>query len=102
MNDPQDAWGFAPPPFNADQALQRLRRDLRELGLAEREGVFEKRGLAVARLQLQDNTLQAAGVDKPQRTGPRWQTQTLRDGAAVRDFTAALKRKLAQWSDSDD
>ncbi|MEK0416764.1 MAG: hypothetical protein RI949_770 [Pseudomonadota bacterium] len=102
MSDSQDAWGFAPPPFNADQALQRLKRDLRELGLAEREGVFEKRGLAVARLQLQDNTLQAAVVDKPQRTGPRWQTQTLRDGAAVRDFTAALKRKLAQWSDSDD
>ena len=61
MNDPnesQDAWGFAPPPFNAEQALQRLKRDLRELGLAEREGVFEKRGLAVARVQVQDNTLQ--------------------------------------------
>ncbi|MEK0416600.1 MAG: hypothetical protein RI949_606, partial [Pseudomonadota bacterium] len=46
MSDSQDAWGFAPPPFNAEQALQRLKRDLRELGLAEREGVFEKRGLA--------------------------------------------------------
>ncbi len=105
MNDPnesQDAWGFAPPPFNAEQAAQRLKRDLRELGLAEREGVFEKRGLAVARVQVQDNTLQAAVVDKPQRTGPRWQAQVLRDSAAVRDFTAALKRKLAQWSDSDD
>ena len=42
MNDPndtQDAWGFAPPPFNAEQAAQRLKRDMRELGLAEREGV---------------------------------------------------------------
>ncbi len=47
-----DDFGFAPPPFKADEALQRLKRDLRELGLSEREGVFERRGVAVARARL--------------------------------------------------
>ena len=43
---------FAPPPFKPDEALQRARRDLRELGLAEREGVFERRGQAIARVAI--------------------------------------------------
>ena len=38
--------------------------------------------------------LQAAVVDKPQRTGPRWQTQALRDSAAVRDFAAAWAKVM--------
>ena len=44
-----EGWGFAPPPFKPDEALQRLRRDLREAGLLEREGAFERRGLLIAR-----------------------------------------------------
>ena len=39
-------WGFALPAFKPEEALQRLRRDLRELGLVERAGVFEQRGSA--------------------------------------------------------
>jgi len=48
--------GFAPPPFKPDEALARLKRELRELGLAEREGVFERRGLAIARLRIDVGT----------------------------------------------
>ena len=35
-----DSAGFAPPPFKPDEALQRARRELRGLGLTEREGRF--------------------------------------------------------------
>ena len=41
--------GFALPPFKADEALQKLKRELRELGLTEREGRFERRGISMAK-----------------------------------------------------
>jgi hypothetical protein len=95
-------WGFAPPPFKPDEALQRLRRDLRELGLSEREGRFERGGMAIARVAVDGNALQAATVRRPSRLSPEWQMRTLKTSADVRDFTAALKRQLATWSDRDD
>jgi hypothetical protein len=97
-----DAWGFAPPPFQADEALQRLRRDLKDLGLTERAGVFERRGVAIARASLSQGHLEAAVVRKPSRNSPEWQPRTLKTSAEVRDFTQHLKKQLAQWSDRDD
>ena len=92
---------FAPPPFRADEALQRARRELRELGLAEREGRFERRGLAIARVAVDGETLRAAIVKRPGRS-PEWTEKTLRDHAALRDFVAELKKKLASWTDRDE
>jgi hypothetical protein len=97
-----DEFAFAPPPFKPDEALQRLKRELRDMGLSEREGVFERRGLAIARVQLDGGRLQAAVVERPSRTGARWRTRTLADGAAVRAFGAELKKALAAWGDRDD
>jgi hypothetical protein len=93
---------FAPPPFNPDEALQRLKRELRELGLAEREGVFERRGVAIARLRIDGPQLSAAIVKRPSRASPQWQARTLASSAAVRDFGAELKKALQQWGDRDD
>ena len=98
----EESWGFAPPPFQAEEALQRLRRDLRELGLSERSGVFERRGLALARAVVAEAHIAAAVVRKPTRNSPEWQPRTLKSSADVRDFTQHLKRQLAQWSDRDD
>jgi hypothetical protein len=94
--------GFAPPPFKPDEALQRLKRELRELGLTEREGVFERRGLAIARLGIDGALLSAAIVKRPSRAGAQWQARTLVSNAAVRDFGAELKKALQQWGDRDD
>ena len=47
-----DEFGFALPPFKPDEALQTLRRELRALGLTEREGRFERRGVLIARCTL--------------------------------------------------
>ncbi len=97
-----DDFGFALPAFKPDEALQRARRDLRDLGLAEREGRFERRGQQIAKLAVDGTALKAAIVRRPSRNSPEWAEKTLRDSAAVRDFVADLKKKLASWSDSDD
>lgn len=93
---------FAPPPFKPDEALQRLRRELRELGLAEREGRFERRGVAIARAAVDGGGIAAARVKRPSRNSPEWQPKAIRSGADLRDFVADLKQRLAQWSDRDD
>ncbi len=98
----EDDLGFAPPPFNADEALQRLRRELRALRLTEREGRFERRGTAIARAGVDGAVLQAAIVRRPVRSSPDWQPRQLKSSAEVRDFTAELKRRLAAWGDGED
>ncbi len=97
-----DDSGFAPPHFKPEEALQRLKRELRELGLAEREGVFERRGVAVARVRIDGAQLVAAIVQRPSRNSPQWQARTLASSDAVRDFSAAVKKALQQWGDRDD
>jgi hypothetical protein len=93
---------FAPPPFKPDEALQRLARELRGLGLAERAGIFERRGIAIARAAVDGATLAAARVKRPSRSSPEWLPRTLKSSADVRDFVADLKQRLAQWNDRDE
>jgi hypothetical protein len=93
---------FVPPAFKPDDALAGLKRSLRELGLSERAGVFERRGVAIAKAAIDGGAISAAVVRKPSRNSPDWQSRTLKSSAEVRDFVADLKRKLAGWSDSDD
>ncbi len=97
-----DNAGFAPPPFKPDEALQRLKRELRDLGLSEREGVFERRGIAIARVRIEGPQLQAAIVERPSRASPRWRSRVLAHSAAVRDFVTELKNALAAWGDRDE
>jgi hypothetical protein len=92
---------FAPPAFKPDEALQRAKRELRDLGLTEREGQFERRGQAIARIALDGASLTAAIVKRPGRS-PEWSTKAVHNSAGLRDFMAELKRKLATWSDRDE
>ncbi|MDO9284193.1 MAG: hypothetical protein Q7U26_04800 [Aquabacterium sp.] len=98
---PED-FGMALPQFKPDEALLKLRCDLRDLGLTEREGRFERRGSLIARAAVDAGTLRAARVKRPARTSPEWIEKVLRSSADVRDFVADLKRQLALWSDRDD
>jgi hypothetical protein len=100
--DMSEEWNLAAPPFKPDEALQTLRRDLRALGLTEREGRFERRGVVIARCTVEGEALHAARVKRPSRSSPEWMQKALRSGADLRDFVADLKRQLAQWSDRDD
>ena len=97
-----DLGGFAPPLFDPDAALQRMRRELRDLGLVEREGRFERRGVAIAQAAVDDSALRVAVVRKPSRNSPEWLTKTVISSAAARDVVADLKRKLNAWEDGDD
>lgn len=97
-----DDFGFAPPPFKPDEALAGLKRSLRDLGLAERGGVFERRGAAIAKAGVDGAAIAAAVVKRPARNSPEWQGRTLKSAADVRDFVADLKKKLSAWSDRDD
>jgi hypothetical protein len=97
-----DDLGLALPPFQPDEALQKLRRELRGLGLTEREGRFERRGVAIARAAVNGGALRAARVRRPSRNSPEWLDKALGSSADLRDFVADLKRQLAQWSDRDD
>ena len=99
---PTDDLGFSLPPFKPDEALQTLKRDLRALGLTEREGRFERRGTPIARAAVDGAVIKAARVKRPSRSSPEWLEKTLRSSADLRDFVADLKKQLAQWSDRVD
>ena len=97
-----DDFGFAPPSFQPGDALHKLQRDLRDLGLTERAGRFERRGTAIARAVIDGAVIRAARVKRPSRNSPEWLDKVLRSSADARDFVADLKKQLAQWSDRDD
>jgi hypothetical protein len=97
-----DDFGFALPAFKPDEALQRARRELREMGLSERAGQFERAGVAIAKLAVDGTALKASVVRRPSRSSPEWTHKTLSSSATLRDWTAELKKKLAGWSDRDD
>lgn len=93
--------GFTPPAFQPGEALLTLRRQLRELGLNERGGQFERHGLAVARLEIDGGALKASVVQRPARS-PEWQTRTVGSAAEMRDFMTELKKRSAGWSERDE
>lgn len=97
-----DDLGLDAQPFDAAEALQKLQRGLRDLGLIERAGRFERRGIAMARAVIDGMTIRAARVKRPARNSPEWAERVLRNSADARDFVADLKKQLAQWSDRDD
>lgn len=96
MPDPSDF--FAPPAFKPAEALQRLQRELRGLGLSERAGTFERRGVAWVQAKVGPDVLDVALARAASRS-PQWQPRTLKDSAQLRDFIAAVKQHLAQHED---
>ena len=97
-----DPAAFVAPRFNPDETLSRLKRELRDMGLTERAGIFERRGTAIVKLAVAGDLVNAAIVKRPSRSSPEWTTMVLKDSAQARSFSASLKTKLASWSDRDD
>ncbi len=100
---------FALPPFKADEALVKLRRDLKALKLTERgtpaQPRFDWKGLPVVELDLADASSGkpaiVAAVAKNTSSRPQWERQTLSSSADVRKWLDGLRRKLQQWGDDD-
>ena len=97
-----DLAGWALPAFKPADSLATLKRDLRNLGLTEREDRFERRGMAIARAVVDGAVIRAARVKRPSRSSPEWLEKTLKHSGDLRDFVADLKKQLAAWSDADD
>lgn len=97
---PDDNDFFAPPAFKPAEALVQLKRQLRELRLAERGDRYEQAGLAVAELAATDTAIEARLVRRPART-PEWTTHRLASSADVRRFLDNLKSQLARWRDDE-
>ena len=89
---------FAPPPFDAAQALVQLKKQLRDLRLAERGAAYEIKGQPVIELTLAGAAIQARLVKQPART-PEWTAHSLRNAADVRRFVDTVRQQLARWGD---
>ncbi|MEY4765442.1 MAG: hypothetical protein RI907_2115 [Pseudomonadota bacterium] len=97
---------FALPAFKPEEALVKLRRDLRELKLAERGAGepwrYELKGLAVVELALAPDgpKLAVAQARKPSQR-PEWSRQSLASSTDVRKWLDGLKAQLRRWEDED-
>ena len=95
MSDLPD-FGFAPPPFNAETALQTLKRQFRDLKLAERGNGFELRGKRVVELNLEGGAI-AARLARKQALTPEWDKLAVADANAQRKLLDELKKRLQRW-----
>jgi hypothetical protein len=95
-------FGFAPPPFDATAAADGLRRNLRDLKLAERSagGAFELRGRRVVELSLADGVIEWRVARKLALT-PEWDRRRITSAAEQRNALADLRQRLARWERED-
>jgi len=90
---------FAPPAFKPDEALQTLKRSLRDLRpLAERGNGFELGGKRVIELQAETATLLVKLAKRPAHT-PQWEPLVLKNSADVRKCLDEVKKRLARWTE---
>jgi hypothetical protein len=96
MSSPDDGFGFAVPPFKADESLVGLKRQLRDLKLAERGNAFEQRGKRVVELAVEAGAIQVRLARRLALT-PEWDRLTLTSAADLRKLVDDLKKRLARW-----
>ena len=94
---------FALPPFKPAEALQLLKRNLRDLRtVTERGDAFELKGSRVIELAAAAQHIDARLAKRPMRGGtPEWDTFKLAASPDVRKFTDEVKRRLARWTEED-
>jgi len=92
--------GFAPPPFNAENALVQVKRALRDLKLAERGNAYELRGKRVVELAPQDGTLGVKLARKLALT-PEWDRLAVASATEQRKLLDEVKKRLARWEQED-
>ena len=91
-----DGFGFAPPPFNAENALQNIKRGLRDLKLAERGNNFELRGKRVLELSVDGATIRVRIARRLALT-PEWDQQLVSAADDQRKLLDEVKKRLARW-----
>ncbi len=96
-----DVGGFAPPPFKPEDALQQIKRALRDLKLAERGSGFELRGKRVLEMQIDGDAIQARIARKLALT-PEWDRLRVASATEQRKLIDDLKKRLARWDRGED
>ncbi len=97
---------FALPAFKPDEALVKLRRDLRERKPLQEQGSggslvrFALKGVTVVELSVADGAIQCA-VAKRVSQRPEWQRSVLKSSADVRKALDAITAQLQRWDDED-
>lgn len=96
-----DGWDIAPPPFNADSALQTIKRFARDQRvLAERSEGWLLGADLVMKLAVDGATVKVQLAKRPART-PEWDTFTLKSAAELRKLQDEIKRRLTRWKDDE-
>lgn len=99
---------LALPAFKPEEALVKLRRDLRELKPLQEQGAsgtparFALKGLTVIELQLAPEAaaIQARLAKRPSQR-PEWTAHTLSSSAEVRKWIDGVRLVLKRWDDDD-
>lgn len=95
-----DEFGFALPPFKPEDALQSIKRTLRDLKLTERGKGFELRGKPVLEITTEADALQLRIARKLAMT-PEWDRLSVRNANEQRKFIDEVKKRLARWAQED-
>jgi hypothetical protein len=100
MASADDFGGFAPPPFNADNALVALKRSLRDLKLAERGNAYDLRGKRVVELAVDGGAIQAKLARRLMLT-PEWDRVAVKSATDQRKLVDEVKKRLARWESDE-
>jgi hypothetical protein len=96
-----DHWDIAPPPFNADAALQTMKRFVRDQRvLAERGEGWMLGADVVLKLAIDGASVKLQLARRPART-PEWDVFTLKSATDTRKLQDEIKRRLARWKDDE-
>ena len=93
-------FGFGLPPFKPEDALQTIKRTLRDLKLAERGAGFELRGKRVLEISAEADALQVRIARKLALT-PEWDRLSVRNAGEQRKLIDEIKKRLARWAQDD-
>jgi len=96
-----DTWDIAPPPFNADSALQTMKRFARDQRvLAERGEGWMLGADVVLKLAVDGAAVKVQLARRPART-PEWDSFMLKSATELRKLQDEIKRRLTRWKDDE-
>jgi hypothetical protein len=96
-----ESWEIAPPPFDADSALQTMKRFVRDQRvLAERGEGWMLGADVVLKLAVDGAAVKLQLARRPART-PEWDTFTLKSATDTRKLQDEIKRRLTRWKDDE-
>jgi hypothetical protein len=87
---------FAPPPFDAANALVQIKRSLRDLKLSERGKGFDLRGKPVLELVLDGQQINVRIARKLALT-PEWDRLVVDSSGGQRKLLDDIARRLQRW-----